>query len=192
MSLLSSSDCSIVLVHPTKQHLAQLGDVGRDHLSRRLQLVSQVAEAAAAPCHVLSEREDVSAEEWLTGPSSPNDQFIHRTGELGSSWSNSGLSAALGAQNRSVLVIAGFWLETDVSFIALCALAEGFDVFLPLDITPSLDRDAREPACDRLIQAGIVPTTTRQLIAEWIEQSSDAMLRSRLADLQEMSTSAIA
>jgi hypothetical protein len=190
MSLVSSSDCAIVLVHPTKQHLSQLGDFDRDRLSQRVQLVVRAAAAAGAPCHVLSGRQHESGEDWLTAPSSPTDQFIHRTGELGSSWSNSGLSAALAAHNRSVLIIAGFWLETSVSFIALCALSGGFEVFLPLDITPPLDGDSRGPACDRLVQAGIVPTTAGQMIAEWIEQTSDATLRARLADLQEVSTSA--
>jgi hypothetical protein len=72
------------------------------------------------------------------------------------------------------LILGGFWLETTVTFLALPALASGFDVFVLMDAAPASSDVSVRPATDRLLQAGIVPITTRQLIAEWIEASPDA------------------
>jgi hypothetical protein len=187
MSLISSSDCSILFVQPTKQHLSQLDAHDRDRLPRRMQLVNAAAATAGAPCHVLTDCQDTSSVDWLAAPGTSQEQCIHRIADVGPSWPNSGLAASLGAHNRSILIVSGFWLETSVSFIALSALWGGFDVFVLLDTTPSLVKDTRGPSCDRLVQAGVVPSTTHQLIAEWIEQSSDAGLRTRLSDLHGLS-----
>jgi hypothetical protein len=81
------------------------------------------------------------------------------------------------------LILAGFWLETTVTFLALPALASGFEVFVLMDVTPASADTSARPAADRLLQAGAVPITTRQLIAEWIEASSDGGGRSALSRL---------
>ena len=108
---------------------------------------------------------------------------IHGLGTAGSCWSGSGLHGALAAQPRSSLILAGFWLETTVTFLALPALASGFEVFVLMDATPASADTSARPAADRLLQAGAVPITTRQLIAEWIEASSDGGGRSALSRL---------
>ena len=72
------------------------------------------------------------------------------------------------------LIVCGFWLETTVTFLVLPALASGFEVFVLMDATPAREDTAARPATDRLLHAGAVPITTRQLIAEWIEASSRA------------------
>jgi hypothetical protein len=81
------------------------------------------------------------------------------------------------------LILAGFWLETTVTFLALPALASGFEVFVLMDATPASAETSARPAADRLLQAGAVPITTRQLIAEWIEASPDGGGRSALSRL---------
>jgi hypothetical protein len=81
------------------------------------------------------------------------------------------------------LILAGFWLETTVTFLALPALASGFEAFVLMDATPASTDASARPAADRLLQAGAVPITTRQLIAEWIEASPDGTVRSALSRL---------
>jgi nicotinamidase-related amidase len=108
---------------------------------------------------------------------------IHALGERGPSWSHSGLADALAADGRASLILCGFWLETAVTFVALPALAGGFDVFVLMDAAPARGQDAHGPALHRLVQAGAVPTTTQQLVVEWIEASADTGQRSALARL---------
>jgi nicotinamidase-related amidase len=78
-------------------------------------------------------------------------------------------------------VLAGFWLETRVTFMALPALAAGFEVFVIVDATAARNADARCAAIHRLLHAGAVLTTTHQLIGEWTETSSDPDQRSALS-----------
>jgi nicotinamidase-related amidase len=108
---------------------------------------------------------------------------VHIIGNGGFSWSKSGLAEALAAQGRASLILCGFWLETTVTFLTLPALANGFDVFVLMDITVARSDAARRPAGDRLLQAGVVPVTTHQLIAEWAEQTPDPHVSSSLSSL---------
>jgi nicotinamidase-related amidase len=99
---------------------------------------------------------------------------VHALGTEG--LSRSGLPAVLGAQNRGSLILAGFWLETTVTFLALPALAAGLEVFVLMDASPAWVETAARAAADRLLQAGAVPVTTHQLIAEWMEASDPVVL----------------
>jgi nicotinamidase-related amidase len=107
---------------------------------------------------------------------------VHALGTEGASWSRSGLDKALPAQRRSSLILAGFWLETTVTFLALPALAAGFEVVLLMDASPAWGDTAACPAADRLLQAGAVSVTTHQLMAEWME-ASDPVVRAALSPL---------
>jgi hypothetical protein len=51
-------------------------------------------------------------------------------------------------------------------------LAAGFEVFVLMDASPVWAETAAAPAASRLLQAGAVPITTHQLIAEWMEASN--------------------
>jgi hypothetical protein len=81
------------------------------------------------------------------------------------------------------LILGGFWLETTVTFLALQAVADGFEVFVPMDAALASSEASARPATDRLLQAGVVPITTRQLIAEWLEADPDSTGRSALLSL---------
>jgi nicotinamidase-related amidase len=65
--------------------------------------------------------------------------------------------------------------------MALPALATGFEVFVVVDATAARSADARSAAIHRLLHAGAALTTNHQLIAEWIETSSDPDQRSALS-----------
>ena len=72
------------------------------------------------------------------------------------------------------LLIAGGTLEKDVTVIAMNGLAEGFDVYLLGDTFIQTDSSYSNLYWNRLIQAGCVPTTMIQMIAEWIASDADA------------------
>jgi hypothetical protein len=69
-----------------------------------------------------------------------------------------------------------------VTFLALPALAAGFEVFVLTDASPACAEAAARPAADRLLQAGAVPITAHQLVAEWVE-ASDPEIRAALSPL---------
>lgn len=74
---------------------------------------------------------------------------------------------ALLARSRSRLILGGAQAETVLTFTALSALEEGFDVYLLRDLCLGASDLLAETAAMRLVQAGAVPVSVVQVIAEW-------------------------
>jgi hypothetical protein len=179
--LLRPADCCVLLIDPRRKNLDRLDPQAQKALAQNLDIVEQALQAACVPLRLAFRAPAPDPQEWLTRVDEATPPPIHDLGNSGSSWPNSGLAAAIAGQAREALILAGFWIETSVTFIALPALATGFDVFILMDATPARVQDARAPAVDRLLRAGAVPTTTRQLVAEWIEADAIASQRSALS-----------
>ena len=101
----------------------------------------------------------------------------------GSPWAETPLGLALAETSRMSLLICGYWLDECITFTALNALGEGYDIFLLTDASPPLDAGEHHIAILRLVQAGIVPTTTRQALREWAAEIADAQQRGQLLAL---------
>jgi hypothetical protein len=181
--LLQPADCCVLLVDPRMGHVGRLGQVQQQAHTQALNLVVDVAAAGRAPIHVAYADVPPEAHDWLEGPRVVPTESVHALGAVGLRWSNSGLNAVLAARKRRSLVLGGFWLETTVTFLAIPALAHGFEVFILMDATPAQKSIASTPATNRLLNAGAVPITMHQLVAEWSEASPDPNVRSALSAL---------
>lgn len=183
--LLKPEDCCILFIDPTRRNAedADSDDGGLDALISRHTLVQQAARVLEVPKFFAVYGEKIDEREWIVRPSDQASPRIHAVGMNGSVWSSSGLGAALADEGRACLVLCGFWLERSVTFAALNALADGFDVFALMDACPSCDTHAKYAAVDRLLQAGVVPLTTTQMVSEWAEVASDDVRRSSLRKL---------
>ncbi len=181
--LLQPAECCLLLVDPRKQHIADLEGSQQQHLNSSLMLLAKAAHAALIPGHLAFVGGVPDPEQWLVGIVQFAPTQTHVLGNSGPSWANPGLASTLAAHRRRSLVLAGFWLETKITFMALPALATGFEVFVVVDATAAHDADARFTAINRLLHAGAIVTTTHQLIAEWAETSSDPDQRSALSRL---------
>jgi nicotinamidase-related amidase len=170
--LLRPADCCVLLVDPRARHLDRLNAARQAELARHLKLVGDAARACAVPAHLAFVGSVPEPRDSISPLSSAPATHVHPLGTEGTSWSRSGLEKALVAQHLSSLIVAGFWLETTVTFLALPALGAGFEVFVLMDASPARAETATRPATDRLLQAGAVPVTTHQLIAEWMEAST--------------------
>jgi nicotinamidase-related amidase len=170
-------------VDPRKSHVGSLDPPRREELTRALNLVAEAAVAAAVPIHLAFIGTPPDSRERTAAQLPLSAVRVHALSTAGSSWSRSGLDAALAAENRSSLIVGGFWLETTITFLALPALASGFEVFVLMDVSPTSSETAAQPASTRLLQAGAVPVTSRQLVAEWAETSGETDPRSTLTRL---------
>jgi hypothetical protein len=180
--LLQPADCCVLLVDPRARHLNRLDATRQPDAACCLRLVVDAAIAGAVQVHLGFAGNVPEPHDWVSPLWSMPATRVHAFGTEGASWSRSGLDKVLAAQHRSSLVLAGFWLETTVTFLALPALAAGFEVFVAMDATPARADTAARPASDRLLQSGAVPLTTHQLIAEWME-TTDAVVRAALFPL---------
>jgi hypothetical protein len=85
--------------------------------------------------------------------------------------------------HRTRLLIAGSHLESAITFATLEALFQGFDVYVLGDLISISNPTYERLSWDRLIQAGAVPTTLSQIIAEWTVSSCDSEQAQKLQKL---------
>jgi len=110
-------------------------------------------------------------------------EHIFKWADGASPWSDGRLAEAIARENRSRLFLGGFLLEDSVTFAALGALADGDDVYVMLDVMVARSADTREAAIERMIQAGVVPTTAIQVASEWGATIKDPDTRTRLQEI---------
>ena len=67
---------------------------------------------------------------------------------------------------RKKLVMAGLWTEVCLAFPAIEAIRDGYEVYAVLDASGGVTDMAHEAAVQRMIQAGVVPTTWLQFALE--------------------------
>lgn len=183
--LLMPDDCCILFIDPVRRNVERIerNRAGHATLIGRHALIQEAARVLDVPKFFAIYGEQLDEREWIAQPCDRSKPRVNAVGTTGSLWSSSGLGAALAEEGKACLVLCGFWLERGVTFAALNALADGFDVFVLMDACPSCDRHSQGPAVDRLLQAGVVPLTTTQMVSEWAEVTSEDVQRSSLRNL---------
>lgn len=181
--LLDPIVCALVLIAP-ETHLGVSIDPSIHTIyERAVAAITSAAEIAHVPVFVLSLRSQQQQESMSpqTPSKLPRRQFVLE--EHSSPWSDAAFVEALTAADRSILILAGFWLEHEILATALHALADSYDVFVLVDATPARSRLASEPARERLNQAGATPVVTSQMINEWSLEAADAATRTALISI---------
>ena len=82
------------------------------------------------------------------------------------SWEDVEFRQAVEETGRRKLVMTALWTEACLTFPALDALAEGFEVYVPVDAVGGTSVAAHEAALRRIEQAGGKPISTVQLFCE--------------------------
>lgn len=82
------------------------------------------------------------------------------------SWDSDELVAQVKASGRKKLVIAALWTEACLLFPALCAIKEGFEVFMVTDASGGTSAEAHDAAIRRMEQAGGHSLTTVNAMLE--------------------------
>ncbi|QLE55608.1 isochorismatase family protein [Nostoc sp. TCL26-01] len=94
----------------------------------------------------------------------PDMEFVPRS-QVGA-WDVPQYVDLVRSTGRKKLILAGITTEQCVTFTAQGALADGFDVYVVLDASASLDTRAEQTAIARLTQMGAILTTWSPLGAE--------------------------
>lgn len=82
-------------------------------------------------------------------------------------WEDKEFLDAVKATGRKKLVMCALWTEACLTFPALDALNEGYEVFAPVDCVGGTSKAAHDAALSRLQQAGAKFTSLTQLSCEW-------------------------
>jgi nicotinamidase-related amidase len=181
--LLDPSICALVLFAPDTHEQAPIDPSTHVIYRRTVPTVIKAAEIASVPVFVLSH--PIQQEKQSPSPTEPatpsHRRFVFE--DHTSPWAHKAFVEALAADDRSILILAGFWLEHEILATALHALVDGYDVYVLLDATPARSRLAFEPARERLNQAGAIPVIASQVVNEWSIEAQDAPTRSALVSL---------
>jgi nicotinamidase-related amidase len=95
----------------------------------------------------------------------PHAPVIHRMGEI-NPWQNASFVEAVQKTGRKKLIVAGVPTEVSVTFVALSALQEGFDVYAVIDASGTWNKLVQQVAVARMAQVGVVPITWLAVAAE--------------------------
>jgi len=75
---------------------------------------------------------------------------------------------AVKSTGRKKLVISGLWTSMCFAYSALHAVKEGLDVYGLIDAAGDSTPDAHKYGVERMLQAGVIPTTLECLVSEWM------------------------
>ena len=157
--------CGLVLLAPDRQAYASLREPVRQRLARNLSALTAAARIMQVPVFV-SRPEDNG--DLFASHLAPGADYRHLpAGPHPSPWLHPDFIAALDKEDRTGLLLAGFWLEYQVLATGLHALAASYDVFVLLDLAPAQSKAAAQPSHHRLMLQGARPVVTAQVIHEW-------------------------
>jgi nicotinamidase-related amidase len=95
----------------------------------------------------------------------PHSVYVPRQGEV-NAWDNDLFVKTVRETGKKTLIMAGVWTSVCVMFPALDAKAAGFNVYAVIDASGDPSEMASRVTLARLIQSGVVPTSTNAVICE--------------------------
>ena len=81
-------------------------------------------------------------------------------------WEDEAFLTAVKATGRKKLIMTALWTEACLTFPALDALREGYEVYPVVDAVGGTSIEAHRAGLERIVQAGAQPTSVVQLMCE--------------------------
>jgi nicotinamidase-related amidase len=92
------------------------------------------------------------------------------------SWEDNRVVDFVAKTGRKKVVLAGLWTEACITFPALMALEQGYEVYVVVDACGGVTPTVHEAAVERMVQAGATPITWLQYLLElqrdWARQET--------------------
>ncbi len=181
--LLTPDNCVVALIDHQPQMLFGVTSIDRQTLISNVVGFSKAAKLFGVPV-VLStvETKSFSGYMWPQLQAQfPGQEPIERSSM--NSWDDPNFVAAIKATGRKKIVLAGLWTQVCVTFPAVQAIFDGFEVYVVEDLCGDLDLRTHESAMRRVEQAGAKPVTWIQVMLEW---QRDWALRDTYDDVMDI------
>lgn len=154
---LSADDAAVLLIDHQAGLLSLVQDYSPDEFRNNVLALADTAKHFRLPTILTTSFENgpngvLMPELKAAFPDAP---FIPRPGQI-NAWDNEDFVAAVKATGRKQLIMAGVVTDVCVSFPAICALEEGFHVFVVVDASGTFNKSVRDAALMRMSQAGAV------------------------------------
>ncbi|MDT0176259.1 hydrolase [Enterobacter sp. BRE11] len=95
----------------------------------------------------------------------PESKPIERTSM--NSWEDAKFVEAVEKTGRKKLIISALWTEVCLTFPALMAMKEDYEVYVVTDTSGGTSVDAHERSVQRMVQASAIPVTWQQVLLEY-------------------------
>ena len=181
--LLTPDNCVVALIDHQPQMLFGVTSIDRQALINNVVGFSKAAKLFDVPV-VLSTVETKSSSGYMwpqLQTQFPDQKPIERSSM--NSWDDPNFVAAIRASGRKKIVLAGLWTQVCVTFPAIQAIFDGFEVYVVEDLCGDLDLRTHEAAMRRVEQAGAKPVTWIQVMLEW---QRDWALRDTYEDVMDI------
>jgi nicotinamidase-related amidase len=161
--LLTPKNSTLIIIDYQPPQVSSI--VSMDHLT----LVSNIV-ATARLAKVFALPIVLSTVNVKTGRSGPT---IHQLAGIEAldrttinAWEDEEFVTAVKATGRKKLIMAALWTEACLTFPALDALREGYEVYPVVDAVGGTSVEAHRAGIERIVQAGAHPTSVVQLMCE--------------------------
>ena len=164
--LLDPGNAALVVVDYHEDLLAELRPAARGRLARRTEALVQLVRSLHIPvvisCGPAANTKN-GLPDYLARANKEPTQTVRRSEYC---WDDPSFVEQVKSCKRNRLIFAGLFTETSVSLAALSSLELGYDAYLVTDATAAESLQAHWVATWRMVQAGVVPLTWRQLLFE--------------------------
>jgi nicotinamidase-related amidase len=166
LELLTPQNCALVLIDHQPQMTFGVANIDRQLLKNNVIGLAKAAKVFQVPTVLTSvETESFSGNIWPELLAVlPDNRIFERTSM--NTWDDAGVKAELKKFSRKKLVFAALWTEVCLTFPALEAMADGYEVYFVEDASGGTSVAAHNMSVQRMIQAGAVPITWQQFLLE--------------------------
>ncbi len=166
-SLLTPENSAVIFLDDQPQMFFGVQSIDRGLLINNIIGLAKAAKVFKVPTILTSISADSFSGAVIEGLQSvfPNLKPIDRTSM--NAWEDKHFLTAIEKLGRKKLIMSGLWTEVCLTFPALCALADGYEVYAVEDASGGESKAAHRMGMQRMIQAGAIPVTWQQVMYEW-------------------------
>ena len=180
--LLSPQNSAIIMIDHQSQMAFAVQSIDRTLLANNSVGLAKTAKMFNVPTILTT-----VAEKSFSGPlfggikaAHPNSPVIDRT--TMNSWEDKNFRDAVKKTGRKKLMVVALWTEVCLVMPVLAAIEEGYEVYIVVDASGGVTKEAHDAAVQRMVQAGARPVTWMQVLLEyqrdWARQSTyDAVIK---------------
>jgi nicotinamidase-related amidase len=165
--LLTPQNCALLVIDYQPSQFATVTSIDRDLLTRNIVSVARLAKAYSLPIVLSTVNVDANGQP----PTIPElREVLSDSFELDStqinSWEDAEFRQAVEATGRNKLIMAALWTEVCLTFPALDAIREGYEVYPVVDAVGGTSPEAHRAGLERIVQAGGQPISWVSLACE--------------------------
>lgn len=163
--LINADDTLFIFIDHQPQMAFGVTSIDRQTLKNNTVALAKAAKLFGVPIILTAvETESFSGYIWPELLDVVQRKPIERTSM--NSWDSDELVAQVKASGKKKLVIAALWTEACLLFPTLCAIEEGFEIYIVTDASGGTSPEAHDAAVRRMEQAGAQSLTTINALLE--------------------------